>query len=534
VSGVPAPVLPGAASTVRRAGRPDGARAYRAWRRAVLRRRAAASAGSVAYAAYATVLVTAMYGSMLGSLLHHVGAGDDAGRAAAGLGAAAFAGACVGAVALAGAGGPLWTSRREVVHVLGGQFRPTAVLRPRALAVALGAALVAAAATVAVVVGGGAAPGAVARAAALAALVAQVPVGLGVAAQVPRLRPAASGVAGALAGTVPTLWWLGGPVPAPAGPLAWAAVLGAAAGWVLLVAQVLPSRVDVDAAAARRERSVGVGAGLAAGDALAAGRGRRPPGSPRARRRGARLLRGLPRRWPVPVRDLVGLARRPARTAGSLVLGTLGAGLVLAAVATSGPPAAPGIVSPVTGRLVVGLLLLYAASGTWAAGLRAFGAQPVPGGLLPGSARSVLARHAVVPAAAGAVVVVLAAGVLAVHGGVAAGAVPAAVPAVLPAVSPGALPGALPAAAAWLALVLATRAWVAGRTQVPAGLFVPVVTPVGDASLLVVASWYVRGWLLLATVGWVGGLLDGAAGVLVPAGTAAVLALVAASRADRV
>lgn len=503
--------------------RPDGARAYRAWRRAVLRHRAAASAGSVAYAAYATVLVTAMYGSMLASLLHHVGAGDGAGRTAAGLGAAAFAGACVGAVALAGAGGPLWTSRREVVHVLGGQFRPTAVLRPRALAVALGAALVAAAATAAVVVGGGAALGATGRATGLAALVAQVPVVLGVAAQVPRLRPAARGLAGALAGTVPTLWWLDRTVPPPASPLAWAAALAGAAVCVVLVAQVLPVHLDVDAAAVRRERSVGVGAGLAAGDALAVARGGRPSAPLRARRRGARLLRGRPgRRSPVPVRDLVGLVRRPARTAASLVLGALGAGLALAALAAGGPPAGPGSGSAVTGQLTAGVLLLYAASGAWAAGLRAFGAQPVPGGLLPGSARSVLARHAVVPAAAGTLAVVLAAGVLAVHGGLTGGALPAA------------LPGTLPTVSAWLALVLATRAWVAGRTQVPAGLFVPVVTPVGDASMLVVASWYVRGWLLLATAAWLGALLTGVAAVVVPAATAAVLALLAADRADRV
>uniref|UniRef100_UPI00135AF8BF hypothetical protein n=1 Tax=Puerhibacterium puerhi TaxID=2692623 RepID=UPI00135AF8BF len=126
-----------------RAPTPGGARAYRAWRRAVLRSRAAASAGTVAYAVYATVLVVAMYGSMLGSLLRHLGAGASAGRTAAALGAVAFAGACLGAVVLAGAGGPLWTSRREAVHVLGGQFRPTAVLRPRALGVAAGVAVVA-------------------------------------------------------------------------------------------------------------------------------------------------------------------------------------------------------------------------------------------------------------------------------------------------------------------------------------------------------------------------------------------------------
>jgi hypothetical protein len=307
-------------------------------------------------------------------------------------------------------------------------------------------------------------------------------------------------------------WWRGEALPAPGVP-GGAVAAALAVGCVVLTAQVLPARVDVDAAAARRERSVGVGAGLAAGDALAAGRGRRPPAAPWARRCGAGLLRGgLVHRAPVAARDLAGLARRPVRAAASLVLGAVGAALVLTALPAAG--AALGVVSPATGRLVLGALLLYAASGTWADGLRAFGAQPVPGGLLPGAARAVLAQHGAVPAAAAVAATGLAAGVLAARGDLAG--------------------GVLPAAGAWLVAVLAARAWVAGGTLVPAALFTPVATPMGDASVLVVASWYVRGWLLLGALAWLGGPLSGAAAVLVPLAVAAVLALLAAGRADRV
>jgi hypothetical protein len=187
---------------------------------------------------------------------------------------------------------------------------------------------------------------------------------------------------------------------------------------------------------------------------------------------------------------------------------------VLSGLAAAGTGSEAALVSPATGRLVLGALLLYGASGTWAGGLRAFGAQPVPGGLLPGGARTVLAQHAAVPAAVAVAATALAAAALAARGDLAA--------------------GAAPAAGAWLLLVLATRAWVAGGTLVPASLFTPVSTPMGDASVLVVASWYVRGWLLLGAAAWVGALLEGGAAVLVPAGAAAVLALLAADRADRV
>lgn len=541
-----------------------GAAAYRRWRAGVRRRRAAGGPqdgrGETAFAAYAAVLLALMYGPMGWTLLARLGAAAPAGPWAGGeLGVAAFAAACVLAVLAARAGAPLWTDRREVAYALSGQFPPRVVLRARAVALLLGCGLVAALGTAAVVAGGRPPAGDVVAWAVLAALLAPVPLALGVAAQVPALRrpadvlAAAAAAVGALAlvawpggaepvAPVPCLDAAGAPVPCPwrwadAGPglAGLVPALGAAVLCAWLLLRVLPGRLDVDDAAARRDRVTGAGLGLAAGDALAAGRAF-GPARPRARGArgrvfgpfgGGRLLA----RAPVVARDLLGLGRRRGALAVSLVAGLVGAALFASGVAaaTGAPageaggaaPAAPGFAA---GRaapaLVAGALLLYGASGTWASGLRALGRQPVPGGLLPWEPRGVLARHAVTPALVG--LLVLASGALAA--GVAGPA------------TGGAPVGALLLAVPYLGAVLAARAWTAGATLAPAGLFVPVPTPLGDLSVVSVAAWYLRGWLVVAATAWLGATTAGPDGPAwsLPLAVAAALAWAASRRAERV
>jgi hypothetical protein len=143
------------------------------------------------------------------------------------------------------------------------------------------------------------------------------------------------------------------------------------------------------------------------------------------------------------------------------------AGALLVRLGTDGGPAL---------ATVAGALVLYAAARTWADGLHAFAAQPQPGALLPGSTGRAVAGHAVVP-------VVLA---LLVAAAGSAGAGGSAVVAVILVV----------------ALVLGARAWVAGATAAPPGLFTPMMTPNGDMSMLVLGAWYLRGWLVVAAAAW--------------------------------
>ncbi|MFC8597730.1 hypothetical protein [Isoptericola sp. NPDC057191] len=499
----------------------DGSRVpYRRWSRWVagLRRRAllarAAESGADphdrVYLAYGVVLLALVYGPILWSALAQaVAAAQAGGRPAPSgvvvggvvaatvvlvLGVAAAAG-----LAVARAGGPLWTTPAEATFALGGQFRPRQVLGRRSVLLVLAAAGTGAFAATAAAVG--LAPGAVDAQAGLplaawagaGAALAQVPLAVAVAAQTTLRRAAVAATAvllvlGAAGVSVAASrgGLLGGgldPVTTPAVVTAVAVgVLGlACAGWV---AGVLPDRLDVDRAAAGQTRTVTAGRGLVGGEsgALADVLGPRTYAGRRA---------GLPRRLlhraPLVARDLLGLRRRPGALVASLVVGTVGA--LLVRVGADGGPALAA---------VAGAAALYGAARTWADGLHAFAAQPQPGALLPGSVRRAVAGHLVVPA----VLALLVAGAA-----TAAAGADVALPVVLVA-----------------GTVLAVRAWVAGATAAPPGLFTPMMTPNGDMSMLVLGAWYLRGWLVVVAVAW---LLHRAGPGGAPTAAVVVLALVA-------
>lgn len=515
----------------------DGSRVpYRRWRRwqRSLRRRAALtrlveSGGDPhdrIYLAYGVVLLALVYGPILWSALAQASAAALpalAGPSGAGAGIVAavvlfaLGLACAAGLVAARAGGPLWVSPPEAAFVLSGQFRARAVLWRRGTALIVGAAVLGAFAATAVAHGAGAAPQAVAAGGAGAVLLAQVPIAVGAAAQGPRWRWAARGVTSAflLLGAGAALVAAGGTVPAAG----WSVVRPVAvlvvvlALWcVWLVVRALPEHVDVDVAAAGHRRTSAAGRGLAGGDAggVADVLGPQTFAGRRATLPGVVLAR-----LPVVARDLLGLRRRPIALAGSVVAGVLGALLtVAAAVVVEGGALAA----------VVGALVLYPASASWCAGLRAMAAQPEPGALLPGSVRRVIGAHAAVPVAVAAVVAGLAALVAGTLGA-----------------APVAASGLV---AAVLAVVLATRLWVAGATAAPPGMFTPMMTPAGDASMLVLGAWYLRGWLVVGTTAWLvqrsvaaGGtglaVEDLVAPCVVAAATAAMLAWAALRRFAR-
>lgn len=501
---------------------------YARWRRWVgaLRRRAALvraaeegrDRGERVYLAYGVVLLALMYGPMLWVALSRAGAplgtgavvvaGDDVVAAARDgllvVGLLALGAASVLGVLAARAGGPLWTSPHEVAFALSGQFPARAVLRRRGVLLVTGAAALGAFAGSALAAGALGAGQATLSAAdvaawgACAALGAQVPLAVGVAAQSPRTRVAAGVAAGALltAGALVVAGWLtagragpttglvcvGGehgvaacPVGAGPGTAVPVALLAVAAACVALVLHVLPGRVDLDAAAAAQRRTTVTAQALGAGDASGM-RGVLGPG--RLARRRATFAGAVLRRRPLAARDLLGLSRRPGPLLASLAGGVLGG--LLVALQSSGSDVA-GLAG------VTGAALLYAASAVWAGGLRDLAVQPVPGGLLPGSPARLVAGHAVVPAAVGAVV---AAAAVALGLGTGLVTVPAAGQA---AVVVGTL----------VTVALGARAWVAGVTTAPVELFTPVAGPTGDLSVLVVAAWYVRGWLVVVGAAWV-------------------------------
>ncbi|WP_415803343.1 hypothetical protein [Isoptericola cucumis] len=538
---MPAPERASDDDAARAAHLDDGRRvAYGRWRRWVrsLRRRSmlvrvAEGGGDPSdrvYLAYGVVLLALVYGPILWSALAQAGTGL---RTAAVVGAANGAGAwdtpdvarlvaggllalgvaAAAALAAARAGGPLSVSPAEATFVLGGQFRPRVVLRRRGAALVAGAAVVAAFGATALAHGAGDGAGPVAWWGVCAALLAQVPLAVGVGAQAPRWRRASTSVTAVLlvvGGVAATAALLdpargrttigvaclapdGGEAPCPvdvglvagqpgAGLVVGAALVGLAA--VGLVLQALPDEVDVDAAASGHRSTVAAGRGLVGGEsgAVADVLGPVTYGGRRARLPGALL-----RRAPVVARDLLGLRRRPVALAGSLAVGGVGGLLVLLGAGAAGEGAAAGGASPVA--VVVGAALLYAASATWCGGLRALAAQTEPGALLPGGPGRQVAAHAVVPVLVGILAAALGGGVTAAWAAAAGASVSAAGPAVLLLVLV-------------IVLVLAARVWVAGATTAPPGVFTPMVTPAGDASMLVLGAWYLRGWLVVIGTAW--------------------------------
>ncbi|WP_344245444.1 hypothetical protein [Isoptericola hypogeus] len=522
----------------------DGTRVpYRRWRRWVrslrrntLRSRAAESGHDPhdrVYLAYGVVLLGLVYGPIAWSALAQaasalrttevVAAGVADGPAVARLvagGLLALGVAGAGALAAARAGGPLWASRAEVTFALSGQFPPRAVLRRRAAALVAGAAIVGAFGATALAWGAGDDAATVLAWGACGACLAQVPLAVGAAAQTPRWRRAAWTVVGLLLG-LGGLAALGAaltPAAAPAigvaclgpdgDPAACAVDAGLAPGLatggllvgaglvglacVLLVLVSLPDEVDVDAAAAGHRRTVAAVQGLAGGESGAVADVLGP--SVLSGRR-ATFWPSLLGRAPLVARDLLGLRRRPGALAGSAAVGVLGALLVLlGGAAASAPPAGPGApgtaLAGTTLAAVVGAALLYAASATWSGGLRALAAQPEPGTLLPGRIGRQVAAHAVVPSVVAAVVTGLGVAVATLldaagSAGLALGA---------------AVPGLVLVLV--LVVVLAARVWVAGATSAPSGLFTPMSTPDGDASMLVLGAWYLRGWLVVIGAAW--------------------------------
>lgn len=479
---------------------------YGRWRRWVraLRRRAAVvrgdGGGDRLVLAYGLVLLALVYGPMLWTVLAQagriVGGATDAVPAVALL----MLGVACGLGELAArTGGPLRIPREEAVFALSGQFAPRTVLFGRALATAVGLAAAAAFAAASLASGtvqdaaAAGSPGAssvVASWGVLAALLVQVPLAVGVAAQGARYRRAAHVLTGVLVGlgaltvvvsvAAPTvepavgiacLDAAGAETPCPVGGVvpSGALVLAAVVALACLAAMlwVLPDELDVDEAAARRSLAAAAQQGLAVGDASAV---TGVLGPETLRRRRATFPAPLLRRWPLVARDLLGLLRRPLPLVTSLAAGLAGALLAMAPV----PRAAEAI------AVIGGGVLLYAASATWATGLRDLAGQSVPGGLLPGTVARAVRGHLVVPTGVGALVVAVAAASMAGPGGV----------------------DGVPQAVVVLVVVLATRAWVSGTTTAPRGLFTPIAGPTGDLSMVAVGAWYLRGWIVVVGAAW--------------------------------
>jgi hypothetical protein len=473
---------------------------WRRWVRALRarggRRRALADGADPherAYLVYGLVLLTAMYAPILWSALSlaaaPLGAADGGARdALVATGAVVLGLSALAGVLLPRFGVPLWVTPTEAGYALSGIWDPRVVLWRRVVvlvvatgtaATVVGSALAAGALDAA---GDDAGPGVVLAWGACAAGAAMLPLAVAVAAQCPRWRATARGVAVVVAVLGVLVAWQGpgvvqgaactvstGCSPALLGPPAetvgWAVALAVVACWVLVA--VLPRYLDVDGAAAAGHRVAVTGAALQGGDATGMRGGLAPS-------RRARRTAGLPVRVamlsPVVARDLLGLRRRPGPVLVSLGAGAVGVLLVTTAEA--------GVLGAMLGAVV-----LYAAAGVWTGGLRSMAEQPVPGGLLPGTPRRAVAAHLVVPACLALVVGSVGLGLAPVGGsggGWPAGAVVAGV----------------------LVAVLGARAWVAGASAVPAALFTPVPGPTGDLAMVSVAAWFLRGWLVVVAVAW--------------------------------
>lgn len=232
-----------------------------------------------------------------------------------------------------------------------------------------------------------------------------------------------------------------------------------------------------------REQSVRLGAvgGLALTGELRAA----------ANRLGAPVRTGRGWRWRVPrriaaavlVRDLVGLARTPARSLAALA-GAVAAGALLgsALFAGAGFGAADSVGVDWGAAAIVGAsatLLAYAAIGPWCRGLRA-AAETVGGfALTPSPPAALLLRHVVVP---GALAVVSLGGAA----GIASSSAP------LLAASAGTV-------TALVALLLRLAGALKG--PLPQSLLAPVPTPVGDMSGANVALWSIDGVVAAVLIG---------------------------------
>lgn len=228
-----------------------------------------------------------------------------------------------------------------------------------------------------------------------------------------------------------------------------------------------------------------------------------------------RMPAGLTRA--IVVRDLVGIARTPARSlaAGACVLG---AGLLLGSLdlALLGPAGAAA-----AGATAV--LLSYASIGPWCRGLRA-AAETVGGfGLTPLSPRALLVRHFVVPGILSVSLISGGAGAVAALGGLLREG----------SVAPLHLATATAAGAVTAAVALLLRLSGALKGPLPQGLLAPVPTPVGDMAGVNVLVWSLDGVLVAALIGGVLAAVTAAslgAGAICAALALALLAAWARSR----
>ncbi|MEG3615616.1 hypothetical protein [Isoptericola haloaureus] len=468
---------------------------WRRWVRALRshhrRRRADDDSGDRVYLAYGFTLLALVYGPVLWTAVAQAGVPLGTGgttsapAALVATGAALLGVASVGGVLAARLGVPVWLSATEAAYALGGVWDPRVVLWRRGVVLVLGVAGVAALLGSALAAGasdaadGPGGPRGVLVWAGCAAGLGQLPLALAVAAQCPRWRFAARTVAvvvavagafvaadaGSVAGTVS-----GAPaeVAVPGVVVGVSVAVAVVGAWLVL--GVLPLHLDVDAVASAWGRTVATGAALSGGDATGV---RTVAGTTALRARGRSYRPVLLRHLPIVARDLLGLRRRPGPVLAAVLAGAVG--VVLVAVAAAGGPGA--VLSAVGGGLV-----LYAASATWAGGLRDMAEQSVPAGLLPGGPRRAVLGHLPVP-------VLLAV----VAGGLGLLAARPFVPVDGSAVVLG---------TSALVAVLGVRLWVAGATQAPPELSTPMAGPTGDLSVVMVVGWFLRGWLTVVGLAW--------------------------------
>ncbi len=175
-------------------------------------------------------------------------------------------------------------------------------------------------------------------------------------------------------------------------------------------------------------------------------------------------------------RDVLGLARTPARSLAAL-FGVMAAGMLVVSIFATGGSGVPAAFAP---------LLAYASVGPWCRGLRVAGESVGAPPLLPFSSLGLLLRHLAVPTALS---VLACGGAAAMTSGIALG-----------------LPFGGVAAAAILGVTvslfaMALRLLGALKGPLPQRLLAPIPTPAGDLSSVNVLLWNLDGPILATAVG---------------------------------
>lgn len=215
--------------------------------------------------------------------------------------------------------------------------------------------------------------------------------------------------------------------------------------------------------------------------------------------------------WLFISRDLLGIARTPARSIAAL-LGMSIAGIVAGIIPVGIADGAGVLVSAETsvGVAALGgmfaLLVAYAAIGPWCRGLRTAGESIGALPLLPLSSSGLLLRHLAVPAMLSAAVC---AGIAMIAASIVRPIVSAASP-VITSVSSHQIPPETAAAQVLTAAIfglfvgmiaLALRLLGALKGPLPQSLLAPVPTPVGDLAGINVMLWNLDGLIVAALIG---------------------------------